>query len=100
MSALGEREPALKLGAYALSPHPAVPGRARRQPDPPVATPERRPVAWAIAFVWVAIVLLTLAGFALGRAIGHVDWSSVLDFLAPTAAQVRDGSWVALSEIR
>ena len=100
MSALGEREPALKLGAYALSPHPAVPGRERRQPDQPVATPERRPVAWAIAFTWVAIVLLTLAGFALGSVIGRVDWSGALDFVAPTAAQVRDGGWVALSENR
>jgi len=62
---------------------------------------ERRPIAWGVVFLWLAIVLVLLVGFVFGWLIGSMwNWVEVADFVAPTAAQARDMGWVALSEGR
>jgi len=70
-----------------------------RQFDPQDDEAEgRKPWAWVGVFLWLGIVALVLAGFALGLLIGRIDASAALDFLAPTAAQARDAGWVAIAE--
>ena len=62
---------------------------------------DRRPIAWGVVFLWLAIVLVLLVGFVFGWLIGSMwNWVEVADFVAPTAAQARDMGWVALSEGR
>jgi len=58
----------------------------------------RKPWAWAGVFLWLGIVVLVAAGFALGLLIGQADVSAALDLIAPTAAQAQDAGWVAISE--
>jgi len=69
-----------------------------RQFDPQGYDEDRKPWAWAGVFLWLGIIALVVAGFALGLLIGQVDTSAALDLLAPTAAQARDAGWVAISE--
>ncbi|MFG6082295.1 hypothetical protein ACEUZ9_002940 [Paracoccus litorisediminis] len=66
-----------------------------------VNSPEEKaplPSAWAWVFVWIGVVSLVAAGFGLGWLIGRIDFRALLDLLAPTAAQVRDTGWIAISE--
>lgn len=63
-----------------------------------IDTDKGLPWAWAVFFISIGIVLLVLIGFILGQLLGLLDWRSVADFIAPTAAQARDTGWVALTE--
>ncbi len=59
---------------------------------------QRRPVSWAVVFVWLGAVLLVILGVGIGVLLGQIDWGAVLDVVAPTAVQAREAGWVALSE--
>ncbi|ARJ68689.1 hypothetical protein [Paracoccus contaminans] len=49
----------------------------------------RRPVAWAIVFALMLIMLVLLAGLLIWALVAAVDWEAVLRFIAPTAFETR-----------
>ena len=46
----------------------------------------RRPVAWAIVFALMLIMLVLLAGLLIWALVAAVDWEAVLRFIAPPTA--------------
>ncbi len=49
----------------------------------------RRPIAWAIVFALMLIMLVLLAGLLIWALVAAVDWEAVLRFIAPTAFETR-----------
>ncbi len=49
----------------------------------------RRPIAWAIFFALMLIMLVLLAGLLIWALVAAVDWEAVLRFIAPTAFETR-----------
>ena len=49
----------------------------------------RRPIAWAIVFALMLIMLVLLAGLLIWALVAAVDWAAVLRLIAPTAFETR-----------
>lgn len=50
---------------------------------------ERRPIAWAIVFALMLVMLALLICALIWAAIGMIDWTEVLRFIAPTTFETR-----------